>query len=667
MCKIESNNNGNKTEEKDAIISNIRELISKGGLDSILLNMTNENNKGIIIKDESTVYQIVSTDKQNNNREDNLSIVEFGECEKDLRSYYNKNKKDSLLIFKMYNYEEGSLTPRIEYEVYDSKSKEQLDLSICNLNKINILVPVIIDENDINKYNSWDKYYNDICYIHTIEKGTDISLADRKNEFIRNYNLSLLGEYVSDKKKIKKNDIKNTLNINVMKCYKIAFSKKGLKGNIGNYIILSFILTVSICLVHFFKKGFSVIKGYINAINSCKNPNNNEIKERSEQQSERNDGRNAKIIKKVKNKKRKQKRKQNKINSISISLLNQCVMIKNNNEVKSNDEINKSKENKVDFPPKKVRKINKLKNNISNIKTSGENTSKGKSSFIGLNTNNKKYKTLKLDVEPPKEDITKKQTQDNNNNNNINNNINININNINDNLTITEYNDYELNDLDYKVALLIDKRNYCQYYLSLLKRKQILIFTFYTSNDYNSREIKICLLIFSFALPFTVNALFFNDSTIHKIYEENGTYNFIYQLPQIVYSVLISIVIIKILKFLSLSEKNILEFKDKNSKKETKQGLINKLISKFKLFFVLIYILLILFWYYLVCFCALYKNTQIYLLEKALISYALYLIYPFGLCLLPGIFRIPSLASKKANKECLYRLSKIIQLILLFV
>ena len=90
-------------------------------------------------------------------------------------------------------------------------------------------------------------------------------------------------------------------------------------------------------------------------------------------------------------------------------MLNQNAIINDNNEVKSNDENNKSKENKVDSPPKKVRKINKLNNNnISNIKTSGEDTSKGKSSFIRLNQNNAKDKTLKLNVEPPKEDITKK-------------------------------------------------------------------------------------------------------------------------------------------------------------------------------------------------------------------------------------------------------------------
>ena len=325
LCKLKSNNNGNNKEEKDAIVSNIRELISKGELDSILLNKTNENNKGVVIKEESTVYQIVSLDYHNNSREDNISIVELGECENDLRSHYNITKNDSLLIFKMDIHEEGSLTPRTEYEVYDSKSKEQLDLSICNLNRMNILVPVKIEIDDIYKFNSSSDYYKDICYTHTTDHGTDITLADRKKEFISN-NMSLCGTecefggYDSDIKKAKceceiifnfKHYIKNTVNVNfkIMKCYKTAFSSKGLKGNIGNYIILSFILTISICLVRFLKKGFSIIKGYINEIDSCKNPNNNIITKKSEQQSESNDGGNAKIIKKVKRKKEKKKTK----------------------------------------------------------------------------------------------------------------------------------------------------------------------------------------------------------------------------------------------------------------------------------------------------------------------------------------------------------------------
>ena len=37
-----------------------------------------------------------------------------------------------------------------------------------------------------------------------------------------------------------------------------------------------------------------------------------------------------------------------------------------------------------------------------------------------------------------------------------------------------------------------------------------------------------------------VNALFFNDDTMHKIYEEKGSFDFIYNIPQILYSSLIS-------------------------------------------------------------------------------------------------------------------------------
>jgi len=83
---------------------------------------------------------------------------------------------------------------------------------------------------------------------------------------------------------------------------------------------------------------------------------------------------------------------------------------------------------------------------------------------------------------------------------------------------IMKYNDNELNLLSYKDALIYDNRTYFQYYLSSLKTKHLLVFSFYNSNDYNSRIIKINLFLFTFAVNYTINALFFNDSTMHKIY-----------------------------------------------------------------------------------------------------------------------------------------------------
>ena len=89
---------------------------------------------------------------------------------------------------------------------------------------------------------------------------------------------------------------------------------------------------------------------------------------------------------------------------------------------------------------------------------------------------------------------------------------------------IKTYNDYELNNLSYKNAIKIDKRNYIKYYFPLLRMKHLLIFIFYTSNDYNSKAIKISLFLFSFALSYTINTLFFDDNLIHKIYEDQGCF-----------------------------------------------------------------------------------------------------------------------------------------------
>ena len=53
------------------------------------------------------------------------------------------------------------------------------------------------------------------------------------------------------------------------------------------------------------------------------------------------------------------------------------------------------------------------------------------------------------------------------------------------------------------------------------------------------------------------------------------------------------------------------------------------------------------FWYFISAFCSVYKNTQIILIKDTLISFTISMIYPFGLNLLPGMFRIPSLRDEK--------------------
>ena len=150
---------------------------------------------------------------------------------------------------------------------------------------------------------------------------------------------------------------------------------------------------------------------------------------------------------------------------------------------------------------------------------------------------------------------------------------------------------------------------------------------------------------------------------MHKIYEDNGIFNFAYQINIIIYSSIISFVITSIIKFLSLSEKNVLKIKTEeniNNLDNISKNELNCLKKKFILFFIINFLILLLFWYYLGCFGAVYKYTQIHLIKDTLISFGLSLVYPLLLNLLPGIVRIPSL--KKGNKF-LYKLSKIIQLL----
>ena len=225
-------------------------------------------------------------------------------------------------------------------------------------------------------------------------------------------------------------------------------------------------------------------------------------------------------------------------------------------------------------------------------------------------------------------------------------------------------NDYELNFLGYKEAIDLDKRSYMEYYWSLIKTKQLLIFTFYFTKDYNSYIIKIELFLFAFALYLTISALFFTDNTIHQIYEDEGIFNFLYNTPQIIYSTIISAVINMIVKSLSLTESKILELK----KEKTELRLNVKIVEikkslklKFILFYIISSVFLVFFWIYLSCFCAVYRNTQYHLIKNTLLSFALSLLYPFVLNLIPIFIRIPAIKSKKS--EYMYKISKVIQLI----
>ena len=198
----------------------------------------------------------------------------------------------------------------------------------------------------------------------------------------------------------------------------------------------------------------------------------------------------------------------------------------------------------------------------------------------------------------------------------------------------------------------------------ILRTKHILIFSFFNFKDYNSSIIKIYIFFFTLQIELSINAMFYSEATMHKIYQDEGNFDIIYQIPSMLYSSILSMALINIIKILGFSEHNIMSLKNCKYKqiKETMKREMKCIKIKIVLFFIITYILLFVFWIYVGCFCAVYKNTQIHLLKEVATSFGVSLITPFFVSLLPGIFRIPSLR-RNTKRFILFQISKILQLL----
>ena len=144
---------------------------------------------------------------------------------------------------------------------------------------------------------------------------------------------------------------------------------------------------------------------------------------------------------------------------------------------------------------------------------------------------------------------------------------------------------------------------------------------------------------------------------MHKIYVDQGKFDFTYQLPQMIYSLLISTILKLLLNFLGLYEEEIVELK---RNKKNKEKIFFKIKKKIIIFFIITYILLFLFWIYLGCFCYVYKNTQIHLFKDVISSFSISLITPFFVVLLTCFLRIYALKDKNGKRSVLFKISNVL-------
>ena len=260
-----------------------------------------------------------------------------------------------------------------------------------------------------------------------------------------------------DKKKLLDyfKSINNFMNFKLLKCGKVLFSKQGISKNVGFYIFIIFIIFHKIVLILFYLKKLDLLLNKIKNIILA-------IKYLRLQKSQEKE----KVI--------KQEEKNKEVIEMDSKDKESEIFRLRLNRININTKINNNLHNTDIF------KNYKLGNDISIV-----NTKKNERNIRNIlteknDTNAKMGKIQKLE-------------------------------------SLLDYNDDEINDFSYDMALENDKRNYWQFYISLIKTKHKFIYTFYYKKDYNSKIIKIDLFIFGFALNYAINGFFFDDDIMHKI------------------------------------------------------------------------------------------------------------------------------------------------------
>ena len=617
LLKRKCGNTKMTIENKDYIINNLVNDIINGTLNPLIDDIINGNKDDYITVEDDVIFQLTTTENQEVNEYDNISSINIGKCEDILKGAYDIDKNLPLIILKIDYFMEEFKIPVIGYEVFHPINKTKLNLKLCENETVDYNIPVDINEKELDKYNASSDYYNDDCSIYTTDDGTDIIILDRKKEYNENNmflcenNCTYTNYNITSKKSVCMCKVKTK----IYSISEIINNKNSISQsfNLTDNSTSSINLSLMKCIDTLFSK-YGLLKNLENYIiiimtmlyigssvlyyNVGSTLLENDIKEILDGVYE-----NEKSTKK--------------------SHINQTGKRKTTKK-----KSNKSKKENMANPRKKM----KISTNKSNSSNKNKNLIEYNKTIQMMNS------TKDINI------VNIKNTPD------LKNNLN--------------FNDFEINTLPYIEALVYDKRDLLHIYFSIIKRNHPIFFSFIPTQDYNTMIIKIDLFILKFAICSAINALFFTEKVIHRIYADKGSYNLGFYLPKIILSFLFTHIIIIVLKYIFLSERNILNIKNKKKYDEAYDEADKArrcLIIKYILFYVIGSLFLILFWYYLSSFCAVYQNTQIFLVINTFISLGISFLFPFIMNIVPSILRYISL--KNSNNECIYKISKIIQLV----
>ena len=233
-----------------------------------------------------------------------------------------------------------------------------------------------------------------------------------------------------------------------------------------------------------------------------------------------------------------------------------------------------------------------------------------------------------------------------------------------ENSQLYNYENDELNDLPFEKALKYDKRSFCKYYGYILLSSHIILNVLFIHNDYNLFVVKLGLLFMTFPINLTMNIFFYTSKSIKLNYMNalDDISTFWNNIDNSIYSSLLSTCFLIILKFICLTHGSVRALRTMRDvdKAQNKSICILRCIKiRITIYFILSFIFLIIFGFYVLCFCSVYENTQIELIKLTFTSWLISLIYPFIICFFTSIIRAIAL---KKQSGCFYKIKKILQL-----
>ena len=239
---------------------------------------------------------------------------------------------------------------------------------------------------------------------------------------------------------------------------------------------------------------------------------------------------------------------------------------------------------------------------------------------------------------------------------NVNDNLNMSIN-------IKEYINTEFEDMVFEDVIKRDKRKFSDYFIYKIKSNLLAINTFFISEPFKPRPIKILLFILDIDLYFFINALFINEEFVSQIFHSNNKDNFFSFIPRCLdrcfYITLVGVIVNYLIEFFFIEEKKIKGIfkREKDSitilRYEISQ-VLKDMINRFKYFIIISFIIIVFTFYHISCFNNIYPHMVSEWIKSSLFIIIIMQILSISIIFFESIIRFISF---KFKSEKIYKIS----------